>query len=397
MFTRLHEVRQSHDEKTLRAIHSRTCAAVERLKACEADLIRCLQEVDRFLVHRFIGYNSLFQYAVHALKLSEAQSYAYITVARKARELPQLQEAIVSGELTVSKAVRITSVINEQTQAKWIGLALELPKRDLEREVARENPRAARPEQARFLDAHTLQLQTPISEVGYKKLERVRELMAFGDGDGDGEWQSLESVIERLAEFYLVRKDPVRKAERALARAARSTDVQPKQTDHSHQTIESNALANTHLDIAEGKADESVPSVKNTTPNTLPVNSARAMQHAETVNPAAAADSNVASNSAQARSEEQNLKLRPPVDSETGSASGAAIPAAVAHQVHLRDRGRCQAWLPDRSLCGLPSGWSFIIFSRGRKEGEMSSAIWSHSVHHQAWHSGAHAFRHKTD
>ncbi|MCM2282294.1 MAG: hypothetical protein NDI61_10665, partial [Bdellovibrionaceae bacterium] len=137
MFTRLHEVRRSQDEKTLRAIHSRTCVAVERLKACEAELIRCLQEVDRFLVHRFIGYNSLFQYAVHALKLSEAQSYAYITVARKAQELPQLQEAIVSGELTVSKAVRITSVINEQTQAKWIGLALELPKRDLERKVAR--------------------------------------------------------------------------------------------------------------------------------------------------------------------------------------------------------------------------------------------------------------------
>ncbi|MCM2281585.1 MAG: hypothetical protein NDI61_07035 [Bdellovibrionaceae bacterium] len=43
----------------------------------------------------------------------------------------------MSGELTVSKAVRITSVINEQTQSKWIGLALELPKRDLEREVAR--------------------------------------------------------------------------------------------------------------------------------------------------------------------------------------------------------------------------------------------------------------------
>ncbi|MCM2281586.1 MAG: hypothetical protein NDI61_07040 [Bdellovibrionaceae bacterium] len=53
MFTRLHEVLKSQDEKSLRAIHTRTCAAVERLKACEADLIRCLQEVDRFRAETF--------------------------------------------------------------------------------------------------------------------------------------------------------------------------------------------------------------------------------------------------------------------------------------------------------------------------------------------------------
>ncbi|MCM2281882.1 MAG: hypothetical protein NDI61_08555, partial [Bdellovibrionaceae bacterium] len=220
MYTHLTQVRKSQNEKHLRAIHAQTCAAVERLKSCESELIRCLQEIDRLLVHRFLGYNSLFQYGLHALKLSEAQSYAYITVARKARELPQLQEAITAGDLTVSKAVRITSVINEDNQQKWIGLALELPKRDLEREVARENPRAVRPEQARFLDAHTLELSTPLSEANYKKLERVREVMA----SASSEWLSLETVIERLSEFYLERKDPVRKAERAVRRVQQKQD-----------------------------------------------------------------------------------------------------------------------------------------------------------------------------
>ncbi|MCM2280787.1 MAG: HNH endonuclease [Bdellovibrionaceae bacterium] len=304
--------------------------------------------MDRFLVHRFIGFNSLFQYAVHALKLFEAQSYAYITVARKARELPQLQEAIVSGELTVSKAVRITSVINEQTQEKWIGLALELPKRDLEREVARENPRAVRPEQARFLDAHTLQLQTPISEAGYKKLERARELMA----SGDGEWLSLETVIERLAELYLERKDPVRKAERA----------------HLRET------------------------------HTLPGNSARAMPQAEKANPSLSVDSDVVPNSAQARSEEQNLKPVSPVNAETLSTSGAALPAAVAHQVHLRDRGRCQARLPDGALCGS-SLWVELHHIQPRSQGGRNVADNLTTLcraHHQAWHAGAFEVRQRT-
>ncbi|MCM2281013.1 MAG: HNH endonuclease [Bdellovibrionaceae bacterium] len=402
MFTRLQEVRRSQDEKTLRAIHSRTCAAVERLKACEADLIRCLQEVDQFLVHRFIGYNSLFQYAVHALKLSEAQSYAYITVARKAQELPQLQEALVSGELTVSKAVRITSVINEQTQAKWIGLALELPKRDLEREVARENPRAARPEQARFLDAHTLQLQTPISEVGYKKLERARELMA----SGDGEWLSLETAIEQLAEFYLERKDPVRKAERAIMWASRTLEGQrnpssrlkpsaplhqmatPNEKVQPSQTAQSFAPERTSMEAAAGKTDEPMLQEWGATPNALPANSARAMPHAETANPAAADDSSVASNSAQARSEEQNLKPVSPVSSEVVSISSAAIPAAVAHQVHLRDLGRCQARLPDGSPCGT-SLWEELHHLRPRSRGGQNVADNLTTLcraHHQAWH-----------
>ncbi|MCM2281584.1 MAG: hypothetical protein NDI61_07030 [Bdellovibrionaceae bacterium] len=166
--------------------------------------------------------------------------------------------------------------------------------------VARENPRAARPEQARFLDAHTLQLQTSISELGYKKLERARKLM----GSGDGEWLSLEAVIERLAEFYLERKDPVCKAERVIMRANRAS---------------------------KGKVDEPMSQEWDATPKTLPANSAQAMPHAEAVSSSLEADSDVASNSAQARSEEQNLKLRPPVNVETIPTASTAIPAAVGH------------------------------------------------------------------
>jgi len=84
------------------------------LKSCEAKVIHCLQEVDRFLVHRFVGYNSLYQYALHSLKLTEHQAYTYICVARKSAELPELQAAIESGDLSVSKARRVTAVITAE-------------------------------------------------------------------------------------------------------------------------------------------------------------------------------------------------------------------------------------------------------------------------------------------
>ncbi|MCM2282310.1 MAG: HNH endonuclease [Bdellovibrionaceae bacterium] len=353
MYTHLNEVLKTQNEKSFRAIHSRACDAVEKLKSCEAELIRCLQEVDRLLVHRFLGYNSLFQYALHALKLSESQSYAYITVARKARELPQLQEAISTGELTVSKAVRITSVISEENQQKWIGLALELPKRDLEREVARANPRAARPEQARFLDAHTLELNTPLSEAGYKKLERVRELMAYGAG----EWISLEKTIEALAEFYLERKDPVLCADRVQRRRAKKASG----LDPSH---DARVVPETAGPCRSAKNGNAAAEVRE-----------HSEEPSETLTPADKKLARAMKNKTAHLHPRSSSKRRP-------------LPAAVQHQVRARDRGVCQAKLPNGSVCGSRMWLELHHITPSSLGGTdtVDNLLTVCRAHHQAWH-----------
>src|SRR3989338_3803608 len=117
-----------------RQIHQRALAIAKDFKTKEIELIKILQEVEDNGVYKLGGYG-LFTYAVKALGLTEAQSYNYISVAKKARQLPALQKALETHEVAVSKARKICSVITEQNQAHWVELAKTLSTRELEREV----------------------------------------------------------------------------------------------------------------------------------------------------------------------------------------------------------------------------------------------------------------------
>ena len=81
MFRHLKEVRAAFGNRHLRDVHLKAVDAVDCLNSCEADLIRCIQEMDAKLVYRHLGYGSVFRYCVEALRLSEHQSYAYTAVA----------------------------------------------------------------------------------------------------------------------------------------------------------------------------------------------------------------------------------------------------------------------------------------------------------------------------
>ncbi len=114
-------------------IHQRAQIAAAKFKACEAELIEIFEQADKFRVHVAFGYSSLFVYATQGLKLSEEVAYIFINVARKVREVPALKEKIRRGEISVSKARRITSVLNRENQQHWLELASQLSKRELRR------------------------------------------------------------------------------------------------------------------------------------------------------------------------------------------------------------------------------------------------------------------------
>ena len=84
-------------------IHKKALEVAMRFKQAEADLISVLQEVENHRVFVELGYTSLFNYCVQALGLSESVASNFVTVARKAREVPVLQAAIQTGSLPFQK------------------------------------------------------------------------------------------------------------------------------------------------------------------------------------------------------------------------------------------------------------------------------------------------------
>lgn len=105
-----------NEEIRMNPIHKKALEVAARFKQAEADLISVLQEVEAQRIFVNFGYTSLFSYCVQALGLSESVTSNFVTVARKAREVPVLQSAIQSGALSVSKARKITPVLTLDNQ-----------------------------------------------------------------------------------------------------------------------------------------------------------------------------------------------------------------------------------------------------------------------------------------
>lgn len=180
-------------------LHVQALEAAKRFKQAEADLVELFQRIEEEKVFSKLGYASLFEYGVNALGLSEQNTYSFILIARKSREVPALKEAIHNGNLSVSKARRIASVINQENQQTWLQAAQVLSRTQLEKEVARENPKAATQESSRYVTAERLELKLGVSEELMKKLRRIQDL----ESQRTQKASSLEESLEALAELYL--------------------------------------------------------------------------------------------------------------------------------------------------------------------------------------------------
>jgi hypothetical protein len=170
-----------------------------------------------------MGYPSLFVYAVSALKLSESLAYQFIGVARKSKEVPQLKAAVENGEITVSTARRVVSVINKTNQEDWLGKAKSLTQKTLEMEVAKENPKESIKERIRPVALERLEMRLGISQNLDRKLSRIKDLLSQKSQKS----VSLEESIDAMADAFLEKHDPIQKAERLLARKVGLEKAEP--------------------------------------------------------------------------------------------------------------------------------------------------------------------------
>ncbi len=190
-------------------IHNKAIEIVSRFRRSEADLIDILQKVDEHRVYYRFECKNLHEYTMKVLKLSESIAFNFIVVARKAKEVPELKKAIESGALSVSKARKITPVLNRENQTTWLKMAVELPQKKLEQQVAIACPKESVPEKLKFVSEDRLNLQMGISNALNLKLKRAQDL----ESQRRRKPATLEETLEVLLNTYLQNHDPVQKSE----------------------------------------------------------------------------------------------------------------------------------------------------------------------------------------
>lgn len=125
----------------------------------EINLVETLKKIKQLKVYITLGHTSLFTYVVNELGLSEAQAYALCAVTRSSDQYPPLAHALHSGRLTVHRASRIVSALNESNAQEIIEYACTHTSRETERFIVQLRPRAAKTDRVRPLASQIFELR----------------------------------------------------------------------------------------------------------------------------------------------------------------------------------------------------------------------------------------------
>lgn len=218
-------------------LHNKAIEVVTNYKKAEIDLIEILQQADEHKIYLHFKCKNLHDYTIDVLKLSESVAFNFIVVARKAKEVPELKQALASGKLSVSKARKITPVLTKANQQNWLKMAIELPQKKLEHEVAKANPKTATTERTKYVSENRLNLQMGISEKLNQMFKRAQDL----ESQKKNKPVTLEETLEVLLQQYLETQDPVIKSEKVKFRknlaVARQVQLRDQgQCTHRHPT-----------------------------------------------------------------------------------------------------------------------------------------------------------------
>jgi hypothetical protein len=226
-------------------IHNECVVLSRRFLKAESALVAQLQLVAKFDIHKKVGKRSLFLYATDVCGLSEARAYAFTSLARKSNEHPELESAIKSESLSISKASRLVSVICKSNAGSLVEFAKNHNFREIDREVRRINPKAAEPQRISPLAETVDLLHCPINTETSELIKRAQAIVS----QNKRAHQDLAQTIHQIFEDWINQHDPMKKAERRKARQLKKVTVATvKEPENSVRTEKAN---NERLSAAE--------------------------------------------------------------------------------------------------------------------------------------------------
>ncbi len=153
-----------------------------------------------------------------------------INAMKLVKEMPQFEEKLETGELSLSVAADVQSFLYQEAKIErpyslnakieLVETCLGKSRREAEEEFARRNPDREKRETQHSISHDRLRVSLSISKELNDKMNQLKDLLSHVDPS-----MTTESLLERLAELGLEKYDPQRKAERAKVRNVRRETV----------------------------------------------------------------------------------------------------------------------------------------------------------------------------
>ncbi len=204
-----------------RSLHYLAVEKSKKYRFAEVELLRIVAAVDHSKFFKKLGFASCYAYCEKVLQLSEYMICALTAVARKSREVPELQEGLEKGRFTLAKAARIACVITPENKHEWLEKAEQLTKAMLEKEIAKANPKMAVHERATYVAEDRLKLELGVDEATMELLRRAQDLLSSKKQAA----ASFEDTLHASLLAYLEKHDPLEKAKRQRKSKPDTSDI----------------------------------------------------------------------------------------------------------------------------------------------------------------------------
>ena len=124
---------------------SATRELIQKSRGVEADLLIHLGEIDERKLYLDHAFPSMFAFCVGEYGFSEGAAYNRIMVARAARRLPAILEAVRSGQVHLAGLRVLAPHLTNENHRSVLAEATGKSKREIEELVARLSPRPPSP------------------------------------------------------------------------------------------------------------------------------------------------------------------------------------------------------------------------------------------------------------
>ncbi len=198
--------------KTALELHQEAKQRAKTYRSSQYELLSILVHIDSHKIYQQFGYANLKDYCMIWLTLSENDTYALCAVTKTIAVVPEIKTLIDKGDLHLSNARRIVSVITPENKKEWLGKACTLSQNDLRREIVTQFPEQEAKTRIKPITENRSRLEVGISTELEAKLKRVCDLLSQKEKKNI----SIEAALDFLTKAYLDKHDPIKKAERNL-------------------------------------------------------------------------------------------------------------------------------------------------------------------------------------
>lgn len=192
--------------------------------ACEerritTEILLHLREIEARYLFAELGFSSLYEYCTKELGYSESSAWRRISAMRLLKEVPEVEEHLRDGSMTVSTLSQVQSFLLQEKKQKneftkeekleLLGQVEGMSTRETEKVLATISPQSALPDRERFISGNDVEIRFTASRELIEKLNRLKGLLAHS-----GNTQTYAGLLDVLADMALKKLDPVEKFRR---------------------------------------------------------------------------------------------------------------------------------------------------------------------------------------